>query len=83
MCTKKGDAMYTTESMVTFGLLGLFGLILIIGKEQYEKNPEFFKHHRFRDGYVKNWRTWKPNKTPSLHARITNSMPRPKTSKKS
>jgi hypothetical protein len=75
--------MYSIEAMVTLGLLALFGLILVIGKEQYEKNPEYFKHHRFRDGYVNNWRTWKPNKMPSLHARITNSMPRSKTSKRS
>ena len=75
--------MYSTEAMITLGLLALFAAILAIGKEQYEKNPEFFKHHRLRDGYVKNWRTWQPNKTPSLHARITNSIPRSNISKRS
>lgn len=57
-------------------ILALFSAALVYGKTQYEINPEYFEHKDCFKGDIKNWKTWKPNKTPSIHSRMTNAIHR-------
>jgi predicted membrane channel-forming protein YqfA (hemolysin III family) len=34
--------MYTTDSLVFFTILAIIGVVLAVGKVQYEKHPEWF-----------------------------------------
>ena len=64
------------EANIIFGILGLLCLAFLIGKKIYEKNPEFFEYWHHCKSDIKGWETWKSNQIPSIHARITNSLPK-------
>lgn len=59
-------------------ILGVLCLFYLIGKKQYEKNPDFYIYNDCykSDKNRKNWKTWKHNKIPSIHSRMTNSVHR-------